>query len=178
MKHVKMIFDLGQEIESLKQQLTEKESQRQELMRAFERQGNSAQEVITELRQQLSESQAELNEFRKNAKVGFDRQLRDQQKLETSQKREVLLRDEVTRCRDWFETRAKVTSKGGPSSWELMLLWDECDAAEEALASTADLDGLILCHAEPVGIIEFGGFWPNEVKVQDGTPLYAPKGMK
>ena len=52
------------------------------------------------------------------------------------QKREVMLRDEVTRCRDWFETQAKVTSKGGPSSWELMLLRDERDAAEEALAAT------------------------------------------
>lgn len=41
-------------IESLRQQLTEKESQRQELMRAFERQGNSAQEVIIELRQKLA----------------------------------------------------------------------------------------------------------------------------
>lgn len=47
-----------------------------------------------------------------------------------------LLRDEVTRCRDWFETQAKVNSKGGPSSWELMLLHDERDAAEEALDAT------------------------------------------
>ena len=39
---------------ALRQQLAEKEYQRQELMRAFERQGNSAQEVITELRQQLA----------------------------------------------------------------------------------------------------------------------------
>jgi len=56
------------------------------------------------------------------------------------QKREVMLLDEVTRCRDWFETQAKVTSKGGPSSWELMLLRDERDAAEEALAATAQGD--------------------------------------
>jgi hypothetical protein len=47
------------------------------------------------------------------------------------------LRDEVIRCRDWFETQVKVKSKGGPSSWELMLLRDERDAAEEALAATA-----------------------------------------
>lgn len=47
-----------------------------------------------------------------------------------------VLRDVVTRCRDWFETQANVNSKGGPSSWELMLLRDERDAAEEALAAT------------------------------------------
>jgi hypothetical protein len=47
-----------------------------------------------------------------------------------------LLREEVTRCRDWFEAQAKVKSKGGPSSWELMLLRDERDAADEVLAAT------------------------------------------
>lgn len=47
-----------------------------------------------------------------------------------------LLREEVTRCRDWFEAQAKVKSKGSPSSWELMLLRDERDAADEALAAT------------------------------------------
>jgi len=49
-----------------------------------------------------------------------------------------LLRNEVTRCRDWFETQAKVTSKGGPSSFELMLLRDERDAADEALTATKE----------------------------------------
>ena len=53
-----------EEIESLRQQLAEKESQRQELMMAFERQGNSAQEVITELRQQLSAAQADAERYR------------------------------------------------------------------------------------------------------------------
>lgn len=47
-----------------------------------------------------------------------------------------LLREEVTRCRDWFEAQAKVKSKGSPSSWEFMLLRDERDAADEALAAT------------------------------------------
>ena len=39
---------------AMRQQLDEKEEQRQNLMDAFARQGNSAQEVITELRQQLA----------------------------------------------------------------------------------------------------------------------------
>ena len=47
-----------------------------------------------------------------------------------------LLREEVTRCRNWFEAQAKVKSKGSPSSWEFMLLRDERDAADEALAAT------------------------------------------
>ena len=67
-------------------------------------------------------------------RMAFNAQLQD----ENAKLREqvAMLRDEVTRCRDWFETQAKVNSKGGPSSWELMLLRDERDAAEEALAAT------------------------------------------
>ena len=62
-------------------------------------------------------------------------------------------------------------------------VWDNpaFDNAEEALAIQPDDSALKAWLGEPVGIIEFGGFWlneNNEVKVQDGTPLYAPKGMK
>ena len=90
-----------------------------------------AADYIESLRQQLSESQAELNEFRKNAKVGFDRQLRDQQKLETSQKREVMLRVKLSEI-----------------AWSNDSKW-QSDCAKEALAATANLDGLILCKKKP-----------------------------
>lgn len=70
----------------------------------------------------------------KYRRMAFNAQLQD----ENDQLREqvALLREEVTRCRDWFEAQAKVKSKGSPSSWELMLLHDERDAADEALAAT------------------------------------------
>lgn len=70
----------------------------------------------------------------KYRRMAFNAQLQD----ENDQLREqvALLREEVTRCRDWFEAQAKVKSKGGPSSWELMLLRDERDAADEALAAS------------------------------------------
>lgn len=66
------------------------------------------------------------NEYLYVAAIERD-QLREQVKM---------LREEVTRCRDWFEAQAKVKSKGSPSSWEFMLLRDERDAADEALAAT------------------------------------------
>lgn len=92
---------------------------------------NSPNGWIDELRHQLAASQDkqwELIAEKSPALVEARQQLTD------SQKQVKMLRDEVIRCRDWFETQAKVTSKGGPSSWELMLLRDERDAAEEALA--------------------------------------------
>lgn len=36
-------------------------------------------------------------------------------------------------ARDWFESQAKATSKGCPSSWELMELRDKRDEMDEAL---------------------------------------------
>lgn len=57
-------------------------------------------------------------------------------KCEQLREQVALLREEVTRCRNWFEAQAKVKSKGSPSSWELMLLRDDRDAADEALAAT------------------------------------------
>lgn len=82
-----------------------------------------------QLRQQLSEAQAEALEQARIVGMGGEREI-------DLRKQVTLLRDEVTRCRDWFETQANVTSKGGPSSWELMLLRDERDAADKALAAT------------------------------------------
>ena len=67
---------------------------------------------------------------------------------------------------------------------KLIALDDCCTSpapiAQEALAIQPDDSALKAWLGEPVGIIEFGGFWlneNNEVKVQDGTPLYAPKGV-
>ena len=66
------------------------------------------------------------------------RELKQLYQTEREQLREqvALLREEVTRCRNWFEAQAKVKSKGSPSSWELMLLRDDRDAADEAIAAT------------------------------------------
>ncbi len=89
----------------------------------------SQQEEIAELRQQLAEAQAEVLEQARIVGMSGEREIALRQQVG-------LLRDEVTRCRDWFETQANVTSKGGPSSWELMLLRDERDAADKALAAT------------------------------------------
>jgi len=47
-----------------------------------------------------------------------------------------MLLESIERCRNWFETQARVVSKGGPSSWEMMLLRDEQDALETVLATT------------------------------------------
>ena len=71
-------------------------------------------------------------------------------------------------------------------------LWNEQhvlthhDEAGEALAATADLDGLILCHAEPVGWIgtgprdgrcEFSESRPANSVMRDFNmkPLYRPE---
>ncbi len=84
---------------------------------------------VTQLREQLDDM-AGRNLVNQNA-VRLQKE-----KVAELREQVALLRDEVTRCRDWFETQAKVNSKGGPSSWELMLLHDERDAAEEALDAT------------------------------------------
>ncbi|MFA9286446.1 hypothetical protein ACCQ08_16780, partial [Comamonas sp. SY3] len=45
------------------------------------------------------------------------------------------LRDALVRARDWFESQAKVVSKGCGSPWNLMQLRDERDAADSALSA-------------------------------------------
>ena len=111
----------------------------------------SAGTLIESLRQQLAAAHENIRIANAQSEEFERKWYLTKDALEDSQKREVVLRNEVTRCRDWFETQVKVTSKGGPSSWELMLLRDERDAADQALATTADLKDVILCHAEPVG---------------------------
>jgi len=56
-----LVLEQLAEIESLRQQLAEKETQRQNLMGAYQRQGDSAQAVITDLRQQLAAKQADVD---------------------------------------------------------------------------------------------------------------------
>lgn len=93
-----------------------------QLTEAYEAGAASRDAEVNDWRSQAHRSQSEAD----NAIAERD-QLREQV---------ALLREEVTRCRDWFEAQAKVKSKGSPSSWELVLLRDERDAADEALAAT------------------------------------------
>lgn len=58
--------------------------------------------------------------------------------IETLTKQRDNLMVALERARDWFETQAKVTSKGGPSSFDLMMLRDERDAIDEVLASVPE----------------------------------------
>lgn len=48
---------------------------------------------------------------------------------------EETIRDALVRARDWFESQAKVVSKGCGSPWNLMQLRDERDAADAALTA-------------------------------------------
>lgn len=48
---------------------------------------------------------------------------------------EETIRDALVRARDWFESQAKVVSKGCGSPWNLMQLRDERDAADAALSA-------------------------------------------
>jgi hypothetical protein len=155
------------EIESLRQQLAEKESKRQELMRAFERQGNSAQEVITELRQQLAAALAIQPD---------DAALKDKAMTTYEQPKDWIerhlvedpggllacepsgLNEELKLARQANEFQHQTIKKQAAqiaTMRELLLLSKNgCNAAyqesvQKALAATADLDGLILCHAEP-----------------------------
>lgn len=68
----------------LRQQLAEKETQRQNLMTAYQRQGDSAQVVITELRQQLAQSQADLAETECRRRTLGEQLVEAQARLETS----------------------------------------------------------------------------------------------
>ena len=68
----------------LRQQLAEKETQRQNLMTAYQRQGDSAQVVITELRQQLAQLQADLAETECRRRTLGEQLVEAQARLETS----------------------------------------------------------------------------------------------
>jgi len=103
-------------------------------------------EVIRSLNQQLAAAHenikianSQTEEFERKWYLANDA-------LEDSQKREVMLRDALTGCIDWFEKRA--------DDWR-----EATNKSKEALAATDDLDDLILCHAEPVGADFEGGLY-------------------
>ncbi len=129
------------------------------------------------LRQQLATAQEEItvDEQRVADLMGDVNHLGH--RLAASQKREVMLRGYLEKIA--FSRTGKCTDLAQE-------LFDREDLASEALAATADLDGLILCHAEPVGevkrhtgslkdmaIIVWTGKQPEE-----GTKLYSPKELK
>jgi hypothetical protein len=90
------------------------------------------------------------------------------QQLADSQKQVVMLREVVNRnieCIHFEDT--------GPEA-ELCVVF-----SREALAATADLDGLILCHAEPAAIVyrDYGGNGAIlQTELADDEPLYRARG--
>jgi len=79
------------------------------------------------------------------------------QQLLSSQKREVMLRYAISWC-------SKVTVD-----------LDIHDALDHALSATTDIDGLILCHAEPAAIVyrDYGGNGAIlQTELADDEPLY------
>ncbi len=126
------------------------------------------------LRQQLSAMTAERDKAKampmKYRRMEFNAQLQNEneslrQQLADSQKCEVMLRVALERL--VTERRAGLASLEG---------WD---AAREALAATADLKDMILCHAEPVAYLDANYGFMRCGNVADslsiGTQLYAPK---
>ena len=82
------------------------------------------------------------------------------QQLEASQKREVMLRDSILQHR------------AANSEWDLLA----SEASfRKVLAATTDIDGLILCHAEPAAIVyrDYGGNGAIlQTELADDEPLY------
>ncbi len=85
-------------------------------------------DLVESLRQKLAAAQAEIER-----KMGAGKFVVEQ--LADSQKREVMLRDAL---------EFAISIIGHPDDSGTKYL-------QEALAATADLNGLILCHAEPIG---------------------------
>ncbi len=79
------------------------------------------------------------------------------QQLLSSQKREVMLRYAISWCR------------------KVAVDLDIHDALDHALSATTDIDGLILCHAEPAAIVyrDYGGNGAIlQTELADDEPLY------
>ncbi len=89
-----------EEIAALRQQLAEKETQRQNLMTAYQRQGDSAQVIITELRQQLADMTAERDAYMRDYGKEQDRKREVAKKLA-----EVRAELEAERQRRWEGNR-------------------------------------------------------------------------
>jgi hypothetical protein len=95
------------------------------------------QEIVESLRQQLADFQY----YREEAhRFHEDRRLRLEEKIADHLKREVMLRDALT----------VMVRNGQKQGWNDSYKSDMAQS-KKALAATDDLDGLILCHAEPVG---------------------------
>ena len=96
------------------------------------------------LRQQLILKEHQYDVMKASAEVLAEQCGKMRQQLADSQKREVMLRDALKKIKI-----SEDCGCGFPCdcySWATM-----SEIAKEALAATADLKGVILCHAEPVG---------------------------
>ena len=113
-------------------------------------------EVITELRQQLTAAQAEL-EAERNRR--FEGNRISSQEYNDSQKREVMLRDVMREVLDavWLKTSHELASK-----------------FSEALSATADLDQYILCEREPECWYDKHGMITHD-PFEGVSPLYRAK---
>ena len=126
-----------------------------------------------DLRQQLAERETRLEEktaecisFYNEAETVIKQRDEARQQLANSQKREVMLREAL------YNIKTYADSIDDADNW-----------CEEALSATADLDGLILCHAEPVRYIYEYPYWDgsgvwrdkpsfNGVNANKSMPLY------
>jgi len=134
------------EIESLRQQLAD--------MTAYADKRNT---VALDLEQQLAAM-----EDKYLVERGMLRLKRAE--FEDSQKREVMLRDAL-----WNQLNDCINFNGGRLTTCIM------EASTEALAATADLDGLILCEKKPVARkISYGSlvFLEGYAELSGGTSLY------
>ena len=115
---------------------------------------------IESLRQQLILKEHQYDVMKASAEVLAEQCDKMCQQLETSQKREVMLRDAL----EYHQAQTRPIQR-----------------TEEALAATDDLDGLILCDREPAAIVyrDYGGNGAIlQTELADDEPLYRTKGPK
>ena len=118
---------------------------------------------------QLTEAHARIDRFESEPKGGWNKEVESlRQQLNDSQKREVMLREVVNRnieCIHFEDT--------GPEA-ELCVVF-----SREALAATADMKDVILCHAEPAAIV-YRDYGRNgailQTELADDEPLYRARG--
>ena len=98
------------------------------------------------------------------------------QQLANSQKREVMLRKQVSAdVAQILKLLDVIDSVRGPTGATEGIQEHAQHIEKVALAATADLDGLILCHAEPAAIVyrDYGGNGAIlQTELADDEPLY------
>lgn len=135
-------------------------------------------EIIDRLNQQLATYKSELDEFRKHAKAGFERQLADQKQLAAALATCKLKDEALNDAIEEIDSLSGRDNSCDPKS--------STEDFEKALAIQPDDSALKTWLGEPIGevkkhtgslkdmaIIVWSGEQPAE-----GTKLYSPKGLK